>query len=114
MRQRRAARAGSWCAAAVLVVVSVVGFASASPRRAAGTDTPVAASVVVVVVAIPGLSWSDVTASGTPGLWAFAGRASRGLLSVKAAETHARCAAGMTTLGAGNRAVGTAALEARC
>ncbi|MFL6240365.1 MAG: hypothetical protein ACJ735_12825 [Actinomycetes bacterium] len=68
----------------------------------------------VVVVAVPGLSWSDVSATTTPGLWAFAGGAARGLLTVKSANVVATCADALTTLGAGNRAVGTPALDREC
>src|SRR4051794_28215064 len=68
----------------------------------------------VVVVAVPGLRWGDVTATETPNLWAFAGGAARAALAVKAAGVRTDCAAGMLTIGAGNRAAGTPAANAVC
>src|SRR4051812_27340171 len=91
------------------VMVSTVGgsMGTAAPASAAEASR-------VVVVAVPGLRWGDVTATGTPHLWAFAGRAARGALSVKAVAARTTCAAGMLTLGAGNRAVSTPYAEATC
>ena len=68
----------------------------------------------VVVVAVPGLRWADLSPSRTPHLWAFGESAARGLLSVKSARGIATCSAASATLGAGNRAIGTPALDERC
>ena len=112
MRQGRTTRVSRWVAAlvAVLAAGAAVGYLSAP---ASGGTEPARADKVVIV-AVPGLRWVALSPEVTPNLWRFAATASRGLLSVKAAGDVARCGAAMTTLGAGNRAVATPQIEARC
>src|SRR4051812_19730744 len=95
-------------AAAVAAQLPVyAGAANATVARDTSVET-------VAVVAVPGLMWRDLTPQTTPNLWSFGQKAARGVLAVKSAEALATCADAMTTLGAGNRGKGTAALESTC
>lgn len=58
----------------------------------------------VVVVGVPGLRWDDVSAAGTPQLWAAADEGSIGALSVRSTRSTTCVLDGWVTLGAGNRA----------
>lgn len=63
----------------------------------------------VVVIGAAGLTWEDITETGTPALWALANQGSIGALSVRAATGSLTCPVdGWVTLGAGNRARGPA------
>ena len=91
--------------AAVLVTVLLALLLGAG-GPAAGTDSGAAGTAAdsVFVVGVPGLTWSDVDPEGTPELWALAGDASIGALSVRAARGTTCVLDGWATLGAGNRA----------
>jgi hypothetical protein len=72
------------------------------PSAAAAREAPQVDRVVVV--GVPGLAWSDVHPEATPELWAMAGDAAIGALSVRAARSTTCVLDGWATLGAGNRA----------
>jgi hypothetical protein len=95
-------------------VVVGVGTALSALAVPALATSELARADRVVIVAVPGLNWADLSSDRTPNLWRFATTGSRGLLSVKAAGDLARCGAAMATLGAGNRAIATPAVEAAC
>jgi hypothetical protein len=96
---RRCAR----IAVVAFAVLTILPIGASSARAQTAVAVPTGANGVLIV-AVPDLNWSDLSAQQTPHLWAFAGRAARGLLVVKSADTVATCADAMTTLGAGNRA----------
>jgi hypothetical protein len=83
-------------AAALCCLVGVAGTARA--------ESPAAATEHVVFVGLPGLMWSDVTASGTPHLAALTGHASSAALSVRTVEKTTCPTDGWLTVGAGARA----------
>ena len=101
--------------AVLIPVLGAVALPASTAAAATQSARPVAAAPrSVVVVAVPGLQWSNVTAADTPQLWSFAQTAARGVLSVKTAHGTATCSAAMATLGAGNRAIGTPAMDRFC
>jgi hypothetical protein len=81
--------------------------ASAAPATA-GSGARAAQSLPaahpVVLVGIPGLRWTDVSASGTPALWRLASAGSVGNLVVHATSSLTCPADGWLTLNAGARA----------
>ena len=87
-------------AAAVLLVLLAVLLGV--PAASAGA--PAATADRVLVVGVPGLTWKDVDPTGTPELWAMAGKSAIGSLSVRAARSTTCVLDGWATLGAGNRA----------
>ncbi|MDX6224371.1 MAG: hypothetical protein QOE64_747 [Frankiales bacterium] len=95
----------------VLTLMLLTALLTSRPGEAASTSGPRVAlpDVQVLLVGIPGLRWDQLSASGTPALWAFAADSARGALSVRS-ETERTCPdAGWLTLGAGNRATALAA-----
>ncbi|GII77661.1 hypothetical protein Sru01_26430 [Sphaerisporangium rufum] len=80
--------------------------ATAAGTTAAGRSGAPAGRVVVI--GVPGLRWADLSASGTPALWALAGRGAAASMSVRALPRPDRpstCpAAGWLTISAGQRA----------
>jgi hypothetical protein len=86
--------------------------ASAGTATAAATATAHAARAAqspptahpVVLVGLPGLRWSDVSATGTPALWRLASAGSVGNLVVHATSSLTCPADGWLTLNAGARA----------
>ncbi|MEU9891398.1 hypothetical protein [Sphaerisporangium sp. NPDC051011] len=68
----------------------------------------------MVVIGVPGLRWADLSAEGTPNLWALVGRGASASMSIRAypRPDHASTCpvAGWLTVSAGQRA-GSAALE---
>jgi hypothetical protein len=71
------------------------------PAAAASQDR----SSAVVLIGIPGLRWSDISATGTPALWRLAEQGSVGSLSVHAVRSGATCPAdAWLTVNAGARA----------
>jgi hypothetical protein len=83
------------------LLLGVGSTAVAGSEDGAGED-PAADSVLIV--GVPGLTWQDVDPEGTPELWALAGDATIGALSVRAARGTTCVLDGWATLGAGNRA----------
>jgi hypothetical protein len=80
----------------------LLGPAAAHARGDAGAKEPPGADSVLVV-GVPGLTWSDIDAVGTPELWALAEDSAIGALSVRAARSTTCVLDGWATLGAGNR-----------
>ncbi|HEY2577928.1 MAG TPA: hypothetical protein VGI74_16610 [Streptosporangiaceae bacterium] len=110
---------GSLVAGALLSVAGAVA-AVAGPGHAA---TPVAAAAParvqaaghpVVFVGIPGLLWSDISATATPALWRLAGAGSDGNLVVHAVQALTCPADGWLTLNAGARAMAPRAAAMQC
>ena len=93
-------------AAALSAVFIVVPFAIGATDAAAAPAALAANHVAqhVVVIGTEGLTWSDVSVTGTPTLWRLAGDSALGSLSVKAAPPVSCLDDGWLTLGAGNRA----------
>lgn len=56
-----------------------------------------------VLIGVPGLRWSDVSATGTPNLWRLAGRAAIGVMSVRAVGRLTCPGDGWATVSAGAR-----------
>jgi hypothetical protein len=83
--------------AAVLALVGVTLISSHAPRAHA------ASARHAVLIGVPGLTWSDVSPSGTPNLWRVARGAATGLLSVKAVGSLTCPADGWVTVSAGAR-----------
>lgn len=92
-----------WAALALMLAVLSLPFSLA--RAGAGAD-PAAASTVarIVVVGVPGLRWEDVSAAGTPELWAASDEGSIGALTVRSTRSTTCVLDGWVTLGSGNRA----------
>src|ERR1039457_3667228 len=99
-----AALGAAWSADAVLASparASTVSASSASIGQAAATGAP---SRPVVLVGIPGLRWTDVSASATPALWRLAEDGSVGTLVVHTIRSLTCPADGWLTLNGGARA----------
>ncbi|BCB89177.1 hypothetical protein Psuf_064900 [Phytohabitans suffuscus] len=91
-------------AAVPLVLASLSGSAAqAAPASPAPTVD------YVIVAGVPGLRWEDVSPQTTPTLWAMAERGSIASLSVQSADQPTCPLDGWVTLGAGNRALWSAA-----
>ena len=88
----------------LLLVALLAPMLAAGGPAAAADDTDGYAADRVVVVGVPGLSWTDVSAEGTPQLWNLADRGAMGALTVRAARSLTCLLDGWATLGAGNRA----------
>ncbi|MGC0415449.1 hypothetical protein [Embleya sp. AB8] len=82
--------------AALVALSALPAPAGAAPARAAGADH-------VVLLGIPGLTWADIDARGTPGLTALAGRATSAAMSVRTVHPRACPVDGWLTVGAGAR-----------
>src|SRR5579863_1165239 len=110
---------GSLVAGALLGVAGVTAALAgpghgATPVRAAAPVRDLAAGHPVVFVGIPGLLWSDISASGTPALWRLAGAGSDGNLVVHAVQSLTCPADGWLTLNAGARAMAPRAAAGQC
>src|SRR5690625_1143908 len=68
----------------------------------------------VVIVGVPGLTWSDISASETPTLWNLAGDGATASMSVRTIGAWTCAEAGWVSWGAGDRAGGAAARAAHC
>lgn len=90
----------------VVLVLGATMLASLAGVRAAGSggQTLEPAGGEVVVVGAPGLSWSDVSETGTPTLWRLVGEGASGGLIVRGTHEVTCPADGWLTLGAGQRA----------
>lgn len=106
--------------AGALLSVAGVTAALAGPGHAAApvrTAAPVrdqAAEHPVVFVGIPGLLWSDVSATKTPALWRLAGAGSDGNLVVHAVQALTCPADGWLTLNTGARAMAPRPASGQC
>jgi hypothetical protein len=88
-----------------------------SPAESAGWQAKAggaAAPHPVVLVGIPGLRWSDVSASATPALWRLAGAGSVGSLVVHTISTVTCPGDGWLTLNTGTRATLRHVREGQC
>jgi hypothetical protein len=92
-------RAGPALVALAIAVASMLGLL-ARPV----TGTPRESVDYVLIAGVPGLRWDDVTATGTPTLWALAQHGTVGALSVRSAHRPTCPVDGWVTLGAGNYA----------
>jgi hypothetical protein len=112
-------RAGSWfrswvalaCAlGAVLLCTGAVGASGAVAGVGAGMAGGVhgAPPKMVVLVGVPGLQWGDLSATGTPHLWALVGKSGSASMSTRAYPRPNRPStcpvAGWLTVSAGQRA----------
>jgi hypothetical protein len=106
---------GGMVLAAVLPAVSASGSALASsatgsaPSRPASGSAPASETAAqparpVVLIGIPGLRWSDISATATPALWRLAETGSVGSLVVTAVQTRTCPADAWLTLNGGARA----------
>ncbi|GAA4470238.1 hypothetical protein GCM10023170_086700 [Phytohabitans houttuyneae] len=92
-----------------MAVIPLVLAVTGSTAAQAAPATPAPTVDYVVIVGVPGLRWEDVSAQQTPTLWAMAERGSIGSLSVQSADQPTCPLDGWVTLGAGNRALWSAA-----
>ncbi len=90
-----------------------------APDQAGAAVTPRRAGVAtsahrVVLVGVPGLRWSDVSATATPALWRLATAGSVGSLVVSGVTTRSCPADGWLTLNAGARAAAQRPASGQC
>jgi hypothetical protein len=85
----------------IAAVLAAIGAAAAIATPAHATPTTPARHAVLI--GVPGLEWSDVSASATPNLWRLARGAATGLLSVRAVGSLTCPADGWVTVSAGAR-----------
>lgn len=82
--------------------------ASAQQRGSAGTapaaGTLVEATTPIILIGTGGLTWSDVSSTGTPALWSFLREGSTAAVSVRSVFTNTCPVDGWLSLSAGNRA----------
>src|SRR5690606_3639107 len=111
-----AAAARTWwvrtLGAAVASLIAVLGFAA--PAGAQEQDEPLGEPGGVVIVGVPGLTWSDISASATPTMWNLAGSGATASMSVRTIGSWTCAEAGWASLGAGERAGGAAPRDAHC
>lgn len=91
-------------AALLVALAALLGVAAVAGPAAAAAPEP--SRGAIVVLGVPDLQWSDLDPANTPAMWALAGRAGLGDLSVRTAVRSARCLDAWLTLGSGNRARG--------
>jgi hypothetical protein len=90
--------------AAALAAAGAVMASLAAPAGAAAAAGRPGEPGPVIVVGLPGLRWTDLSATATPALWRLAGRGSAGSLVVSAVHTRSCPADGWLTLNSGARA----------
>ncbi len=98
--------------AAVASLIAVLVFAA--PAGAQEQDEPLGEPGGVVIVGVPGLTWSDISASATPTMWNLAGSGATASMSVRTIGSWTCAEAGWASLGAGERAGGAAPRDAHC
>lgn len=104
------ARVAPVLVALVVAVVSTLGLLMRPATQSARQTVD-----YVIIAGAPGLRWDDLSAEGTPTLWAMAQRGTIGALSVRSARRPTCPADGWLTLGAGNYAQRTSGSTAtRC
>jgi hypothetical protein len=96
----RVAPAGAAALAAAGAVLAGLAAPAGAAAAAGGPDEP----GPVIIVGLPGLRWTDLSATATPALWRLAGRGSAGSLVVSGVHTRACPADGWLTLNSGARA----------
>ena len=90
--------------AAALVAAGAVLAGLAAPAGAAAAAGGPGEPGPVIIVGLPGLRWTDLSATATPALWRLAGQGSAGSLVVSAVHTRSCPADGWLTLNSGARA----------
>jgi len=90
--------------AAALMAAGAVLAGLAAPAGAAAAAGGPGEPGPVIVVGLPGLRWTDLSATATPALWRLARQGSAGSLVVSAVHTRACPADGWLTLNSGARA----------
>ena len=103
----RVAPAGAAALAAAGAVLAGLAAPAGAAAAAGGPDEP----GPVIIVGLPGLRWTDLSATATPALWRLAGQGSAGSLVVSAVHTRACPADGWLTLNSGARAAGDPAFS---
>ena len=103
----RVAPAGAAALAAAGAVLAGLAAPAGAAAAAGGPDKP----GPVIIVGLPGLRWTDLSATATPALWRLADKGSAGSLVVSAVHTRACPADGWLTLNSGARAAGDPAFS---
>lgn len=98
--------------ASLASLIAVLVFAA--PAGAQGREESAEGPGGVVIVGVPGLTWSDISASATPTMWNLAGSGATASMSVRTIGSWTCAEAGWASLGAGERAGGAAPREAHC
>lgn len=75
-----------------------------TPSQAAASQPAAAEPNPIVLIGTGGLTWSDVSAKGTPALWSFLRDGSTAAISVRSVFTNTCPVDGWLSLSAGNRA----------
>lgn len=96
----RAVPAGAAALAAAGAVLAGLAAPAGAAAAAGGPGEP----GPVIVVGLPGLRWTDLSATATPALWRLAGQGSAGSLVVSGVHTRSCPADGWLTLNSGARA----------
>jgi hypothetical protein len=96
----RAVPAGAAALAAAGAVIAGLAAPAAAAAAAGGPGEP----GPVIVVGLPGLRWTDLSATATPALWRLARQGSAGSLVVSGVHTRSCPADGWLTLNSGARA----------
>jgi hypothetical protein len=107
----RTTLAGALLLGALLLGAALTTAAAPAPAAA---GTRLAGPHPVVLVGIPGLLWTDISASATPNLWRLAVSGSVGNLVVYAVDTLTCPADGWLTLNSGARALAPRPASGRC
>ncbi|HEY7881455.1 MAG TPA: hypothetical protein VID31_11440, partial [Streptosporangiaceae bacterium] len=90
--------------AAALAAAGAVLAGLAAPAGAAAPASGPGQPGPVIIVGLPGLRWTDLSATATPALWRLARKGSAGSLVVSAVHTRSCPADGWLTLNSGARA----------
>jgi hypothetical protein len=96
----RAVPAGAAALAAAGAVMACLAAPAGAAAAAGGPGEP----GPVIVVGLPGLRWTDLSATATPALWRLARQGSAGSLVVSGVHTRSCLADGWLTLNSGARA----------
>jgi hypothetical protein len=99
-----AALAAAWAVLAGLSAPADAAAASNAAASNAAAGTEASEPGPVIIMGLPGLRWTDLSASATPALWRMAQQGSVGSLVVSAVHTRSCPADGWLTLNAGARA----------
>lgn len=101
-------------AAGVLLLATLLGIAAASAAPTAASAAPAtarapgtsAARAPVVLIGTGGLTWSDVSAQGTPALWSYLQDGSGAVMTIRSVFTNTCPIDGWLGLSSGARAAG--------
>lgn len=87
-----------------LLSVLLPGAPAAADQPTSVAATPATATNPIILIGTGGLTWSDVSAKGTPALWSFLRDGSTAALSVRSVFPNTCPVDGWLSLSAGNRA----------